>query len=164
MLEAVAHSLQFLNATDATALVAYLRTVPAHPGKHPITVDAEPPAVVASNATLPGPDELRSESQGLALFEGACAGCHEWNGSGRETPYASLQGTRSVNDPRALNVTEVILEGAKMRVGDSDVYMPAFADAYSNAEVAALANYVVAHFGGKHGSVTAEDVAARRNL
>ncbi len=164
MLEAVAHSLQFLNPTDATALVTYLRTVPAHEGKHPISVDAQPPAVVASNATLPGPDELVSESQGLALFAGACAGCHQWNGSGRQTPYASLQGARTVNDPSAKNVTEVILQGAKMRVGDSDVYMPAFADAYSNAEVAALANYVVAHFGGKHAGVTADDVAARRKL
>jgi mono/diheme cytochrome c family protein len=164
MLEAVAHSLQFLNPADATALLTYLRSVPAHEGKHPISVDAQPPALVASNATLPAPDELRSDSRGLALFAGACAGCHEWNGSGRETPYASLQGTRSVNDPSAKNVTEVILEGAKMRVGDSDVYMPAFADAYSNAEVAALANYVVGHFGGKHGSVTADDVAARRKL
>jgi mono/diheme cytochrome c family protein len=153
-----------LNPADAAALVTYLRTVPAHEGKHPITVDAQPPAVVASNAMLPSPDELQSESQGLALFEGACASCHQWNGSGRETPYASLQGTRSVNDPSAKNVTQVILEGAKMRVGDSDVFMPAFADAYSNAEVAALANYVVAHFGGKHGSVTADDVAARRKL
>jgi mono/diheme cytochrome c family protein len=69
-----------------------------------------------------------------------------------------------VNDPSAKNVTEVILEGAKMRVGDTDVFMPAFADAYSNTEVAALANYVVAHFGGKPGSVTPEDVAARRKL
>ena len=164
MLEAVSHSLQFLNPADASALVTYLRTVPAHEGKHPITVDAQPPAVVASNAMLPSPDELRSESQGLALFEGACASCHQWNGSGRQTPYASLQGMRSVNDPSAKNVTQVILQGAKMRVGDSDVFMPAFADAYSNAEVAALANYVVAHFGGKHGSVTADDVAARRKL
>jgi mono/diheme cytochrome c family protein len=164
MLEAVAHSLQFLDPADAAALVAYLRTVPAHEGKHPISVDAEPPAVVASNAMLPGPDELASESQGLALFEGACAGCHQWNGSGRQTPYASLQGTRSVNDPSAKNVTQAILEGAKMRVGDADVYMPAFADAYSNAEVAALANYVVAHFGGKHAAVTAQDVAARRKF
>jgi mono/diheme cytochrome c family protein len=113
---------------------------------------------------LPSPDELRSESQGLALFEGACASCHQWNGSGRQTPYASLQGMRSVNDPSAKNVTQVILQGAKMRVGDSDVFMPAFADAYSNAEVAALANYVVGHFGGKHGSVTAGEVAARRKL
>jgi mono/diheme cytochrome c family protein len=51
-----------------------------------------------------------------------------------------------------------------MRVGDNDVYMPAFADAYSNAEVAALANYVVEHFGGKHGSITADEVAAQRKL
>ena len=164
MLEAVAHSLQFLDSADATALVAYLRTVPAHEGEHPITVDAQPSPVAASNATLPGADELSSESQGLALFAGACAGCHEWNGSGRETPYASLQGMRSVNDPSAKNVTEAILEGAKMRVGDNDVYMPAFADAYSNAEVAALANYVVEHFGGKHGSITADEVAAQRKL
>ena len=164
MLEAVSHSLQFLNPADATALVTYLRTVPAHEGKQPITVDAQPAAVVASNAMLPSADELRSESQGLALFEGACASCHQWNGSGRQTPYASLQGTRSVNDPSAKNVTQVILQGAKMRVGDSDVFMPAFADAYSNAEVAALANYVVGHFGGKQGSVTADDVAARRKL
>ena len=39
-----------------------------------------------------------SESQGSQLFEGACASCHQWNGPGRETPYASLQGTRGVND------------------------------------------------------------------
>jgi mono/diheme cytochrome c family protein len=164
MLEAVSHSLQFLNPADATALLTYLRTVPAHEGKDPITVEAQPPAVVASNAMLPSPGELQSESQGLALFEGACAGCHQWNGSGRQTPYASLQGTRSVNDPSAKNVTAVILQGAKMRVGDIDVFMPAFADAYSNTEVAALANYVVGHFGGKHGAITADDVAARRKF
>jgi mono/diheme cytochrome c family protein len=164
MLEAVAHSLQFLNPADASALVAYLRTVPAHAGSHPVTVDPAPPTLAASNATLPGADELQGESQGLELFAGACASCHEWNGAGRETPYASLQGMRSVNDPSAKNVTEAILEGAKMRVGDQDVYMPSFADAYSNAEVAALANYVVAHFGGKQGTVTAADVAERRKF
>jgi mono/diheme cytochrome c family protein len=164
MLEAVARSLQFLNPADAAALVTYLRTVPAHEGPHPIVVDARPPALAASSATLPAEEELRSESQGLALFEGACASCHEWNGAGRETPYASLQGMRSVNDPTAQNVTQVILQGANMRVGDSDVFMPSFADAYSDAEIAALANYVVAHFGGKQGRVSAHDVAARRNL
>ncbi len=164
MLEAVGRSLQFLNPADAAALVAYLRTVPAHEGKHPISVDAQPPALAASSATLPAEEELRNESQGLALFEGACASCHQWNGAGRETPYASLQGTRTVNDPSAENVTEVILQGASMRVGDTDVFMPSFADAYSDTEIAALANYVVTHFGGKHGSVTAHDVAERRKL
>ena len=35
---------------------------------------------------------------------------------------------------------------------------------YSNAELTAVANYVVAHFGGKTGRVTPEDIAARRPL
>ena len=42
--------------------------------------------------------------------------------------------------------------------------MPAFGDAYSDTEVSALANYVVAHFGGKQGTVTPEEVAKRRQL
>jgi mono/diheme cytochrome c family protein len=40
--------------------------------------------------------------------------------------------------------------------------MPGFKDIYQDAEVAALANYVLAHFGSKEGQVTAEQVARRR--
>jgi mono/diheme cytochrome c family protein len=162
--EAVAHSLQFLTADDAAALVSYLRTVPAREGKHPIDVDAKPAALVASSSILPAPEELQSESQGLKLFEGACTGCHLWTGQGRQSPYASLAGTRGVNDIGANNVTEIILQGVKMRVNGAEVVMPAFGDAYSDVEVAALANYVVAHFGGKQGTVTPSEVAKRRML
>jgi mono/diheme cytochrome c family protein len=162
--EAVAHSLQFLKPDDASALVAYLHTVPAREGKHPIDVDVRPAPLAASTPVLPGKDELQAESQGLKLFEGACAGCHQWNGQGRQTPYASLEGTRSVNDLSATNVTQVILQGSKIRVGDIDVFMPSFGDGYSDSEVAALANYVVAHFGGKQGTVTPDEVAKRRTL
>jgi mono/diheme cytochrome c family protein len=42
--------------------------------------------------------------------------------------------------------------------------MPAFGSAYSDTEVAALTNYVIAHFGGKQGGVTPDEVAKRRNL
>jgi mono/diheme cytochrome c family protein len=160
--EAVAHSLQFLNADDAAALVAYLRTIPAHDGKHPVEVNTHPAALAASTPILPGSDELHAESAGLKLFEGACASCHQWNGEGRQTPYASLAGTRGVNDVSADNVTQVILQGVNMRVGDTNVFMPAFADAYSDTEVAQLANYVIEHFGGKTSRVTPADVAKRR--
>lgn len=162
--EAVAHSLQFLTADDSAALVSYLRTVPAREGKHPIDVDARPPPLAASTPLLPGPDELESQAQGLKLFEGACAGCHQWNGQGRQSTYASLEGTRGVNDIDATNVTQVILQGAKERIAGEDVFMPAFADAYSDSEISALANYVVAHFGGKRSAVTPADVAKRRGL
>jgi mono/diheme cytochrome c family protein len=59
-------------------------------------------------------------------------------------------------------VTQVILGGAKYRIRDQSIYMPSFGAAYSDAELAAVANYVIAHFGGKAGGVTAEDVAKRR--
>lgn len=162
--EAVAHSLQFLNSEDASALVTYLRTVPAHEGKHPIDVDPNPATLAASSSILPSAEELHGQAQGLKLFEGACASCHQWNGQGRQTTYASLEGTRGVNDVNAANVTQVILQGVKMRIGGADVFMPAFADAYSDTEISALANYVVGHFGGKHGDVTPADVAKRRVL
>jgi len=40
--------------------------------------------------------------------------------------------------------------------------MPSFGDAYSDAELAAVANYVIGHFGGKSGKVTAQAVRERR--
>ncbi|HVI54041.1 MAG TPA: c-type cytochrome [Luteibacter sp.] len=162
--EAVAHSLQFLTPEDTAALVAWLRTVPAREGSDPITVDPTPKGVVASSAAAPGADEANADSEGQRLFEGACASCHQWNGAGQQTPYAGLAGTRGVNDPKGANVTQAILHGVTMRIGDTDVYMPAFGHGYSDPEVAALANFVIGHFGGKQGEVTAEDVAKRRQL
>ena len=42
--------------------------------------------------------------------------------------------------------------------------MPAFADAYSDAEIAAVANYVTARFGAAPSRLTAKDVARLRQL
>jgi len=160
--EAIAYSLQHWKPEDTAALVTWLRTVPAREGDDPIVVDAAPKAMVASSAVAPGGDDGKADAEGLRLFEGACASCHQWNGAGQQTAYAALAGTRGVNDPKGANVTEAILEGVKMRIGDNDVYMPAFGHAYSDTEVAALANYVIRHFGGKQGEVTPADVAKRR--
>lgn len=161
--EAVEHSLQYLTPEDTAALVSWLRTVPARAGKDPVTVDARPAAMAASKAWGPGGDASRTAS-GAQLFEGACASCHQWDGGGQQTQHAALAGTRGVNDPGGANVTQAILEGVNMRIGENDVYMPAFGHAYTDAEVAALANYVIGHFGGKQGTVTPEEVAKRRSL
>jgi mono/diheme cytochrome c family protein len=40
--------------------------------------------------------------------------------------------------------------------------MPSFSAAYTDAEIAAVANYAITHFGGKRGKVAAKDVAAAR--
>jgi mono/diheme cytochrome c family protein len=111
------------------------------------------------------PPRLAGDTQhalGLALFEGACASCHAGDGSGRESPYAGLSSTRTVSDVSGANVTAIILQGAALVINGHDVYMPAFGRAYSNTEIAALANYVILEFGGKHGRVTPDDVASLR--
>jgi len=159
--EAVAHSLQFLATDDVAALVTYLQGVPALEGPKPIDVDARAAAALASSDSAPAGNESDG-GQGRRLFEGACASCHQWNGAGRQSVYAALLGTRGVNDAAGTNVTQAILKGANMRIGDRDVYMPAFGQAYSDSEIAALSNYVVAHFGAKPGTATATQVAERR--
>ncbi|RDS79528.1 cytochrome c [Dyella monticola] len=161
MAEAVENSLRFLQPADTGALITYLRSVPARAGKDPITVDTKPAPTLASSATAPAGD-AHADTAGFKLFEGACASCHQWNGKGQQTPYASLLGTRGVNDVHGINVTQILLQGSSLRGENADVFMPRFGDAYSNTEIAALANYVIAHFGNKQGTVTPDDVAERR--
>ena len=160
--EAVENSLRFLNPADAAALVAYLRSVPAREGKDPITIDAQAAPVIASTNAAPGGDSANPDNPGLKLFEGACASCHQWNGKGQQTPYASLVGTRGVNDVHGANITQIVLHGSSLHTLGPSIFMPEFGDAYSNTEVAALANYVIAHFGNKQGTVTPDEVADRR--
>jgi mono/diheme cytochrome c family protein len=162
MAEAVDNSLRYLNPADTAALVAYLRSVPAREGKNPISVDAQAAPAMASNNAAPGGDSASADNPGMKLFEGACASCHQWNGKGQQTPYASLLGTRGVNDVHGTNVTQILLQGSGVHAGGADVFMPKFGDAYSNTEIAALANYVIGHFGHKQGTVTPDDVAEHR--
>ncbi len=162
--EAVAHGLQYLDPPDTAALVAYLRAVPAQKGDRPTDIDARPAPAMASTGLAPGPEAAAANSQGRQLFEGACASCHLWNGAGLESRDAALLGTRAVNDLSGVNVAEAILHGADFKIGDRAVFMPAFGAGYSNAEVAALTNYVIAHFGNKRSKVTPQDVAQLREL
>jgi mono/diheme cytochrome c family protein len=162
MAEAVENSLRYLNPSDTAALVAYLRSVPARAGSDPITVDPQAAPVLASSNAAPGGDNANAANPGLKLFEGACASCHQWNGKGQQTPYASLLGTRGVNDVHGTNITQVILHGSDLRAWAPNIFMPEFGSAYSDTEIAQLANYVIAHFGNKQGTVTPDDVARQR--
>jgi len=96
------------------------------------------------------------------VYAGACAGCHDWTGVSPVIPYATLTGVRAVNDPTGINVVQVILSGAHGHTPDSRTAMPAFGSAYSDAEIASLANYVTARFGAQPSAVTAENIAALR--
>jgi mono/diheme cytochrome c family protein len=96
------------------------------------------------------------------VFEGACVSCHGWTGESAISPFATLTGAWAVNDPSATNVAQIVISGTKRHVPPGAISMPAFGDAYSDAEIAAVANYVTARFGSKGSQITARDVAELR--
>ncbi len=153
MREAVELSLSKLTPGDIAAMVAYLQSVPA------IRSSALPemagPAPVAPKS---GPTD---NPMGKRLFEGNCASCHAWNGNGALVQEAQLTGNRAVNDVTATNVAQMVLNGAGTSTSGRP-YMPSFASAYTDREIAAVANYVTARFGSKPSSITPAQVGALR--
>ncbi|HEY4173204.1 MAG TPA: cytochrome c [Rhodopila sp.] len=160
--EAVANSLQYLTSDDTRSLVQYLRHVEPQTGVPGTEVDPKPGAMTASSTWAPGATDAQGEL-GRRLFEGVCASCHAWNGGGRETNYAALAGSQAVNDPEGVNLVRVLLSGGELKTSRGTAYMPSFAGAYNDVELAAVSNYVIGHFGGKTGRVTPELVKQRRD-
>jgi mono/diheme cytochrome c family protein len=151
MREAVQLSLSSLTQSDLAAIVTYLRSVPA--------IASDLPKVAGPAPASPHVTEI-DNAIGKRMFEGNCAGCHAWTGAGAVIGEAQLTGLRAVNDPSAGNVVQMILSGA----GTPNIhsYMPSFAQSYSDAEIAAVANYVTARFGSAPSRVTPADVANAR--
>jgi mono/diheme cytochrome c family protein len=154
--EAIDESLSHLQPGDIAAMVTYLRSVPISTGTdlpQPKTTPA--PALEAAGAA-------QGDARGKQVYEGACAGCHGWTGISPVIPFATLSGTRSVNDPAGTNVAQVIIAGAQRHYAADRDNMPAFGSTYSDAEIAGVANYVTARFGAKGAELTAEKVAKLR--
>jgi mono/diheme cytochrome c family protein len=159
--EAIDLSLRHLSSEDIAALTRYLRTIPPQRSKLTARIDHQPATLKGATAWSPGPDH--NASIGLQIFASACASCHGWDGTGQQTDHAELLGSAAVNDPSGANLVRAVLKGVKIGSPKGDNLMPSFGAAYSDAEIAAVSNYVIGHFGGKQGSVTAADVRAARN-
>ena len=77
--------------------------------------------------------------------------------------YATLTGVRAVNDPSATNVAQAVINGVNRKTPQgATIFMPAFGGAYSDVEIAAVANYVTARFGAKPGHLTEADIGSLR--
>jgi mono/diheme cytochrome c family protein len=159
MAEAVHLSFAKLTDSDLSAIVEYVRSVPA----------TEAPDLPAPRMEPAGPDPLQGTAddanpRGLEIFSSACAGCHGWTGQNDLVPHSTFTGSRSVNDPTATNVALAILHGASSLASPDGAIatMPAFGAAFSDDDVAAVANYVVARFGATPSAITADDVEQLR--
>jgi mono/diheme cytochrome c family protein len=153
--EAVDNSFSRMTPADVHAIVAYVRSVPADASDLP--ADLAPPA---SPSHRVGP--AMADARGKTIFEGACASCHAWTGVSPIVPYATLTGARAVNDPSATNVAQVVINGARRKTETGTAVMPSFGAAYSDVEIAAVANYVTARFGSAPSRITVQEVHALR--
>jgi len=160
MRQAIDLSLSHLPETDVDAIVTYLRSVePRKSSYASSTITAGPTPASASEPWKPVDEP---GGLGRKIFAGACASCHGWDGSGQNSARAALTGSHSVADETGANLVQVILKGTSDPNGSAATAMPGFARSLSDAEIAALANYVIGHFGGKRGSVTPNDVEKAR--
>jgi mono/diheme cytochrome c family protein len=153
--EAVDNSLSHLLPQDIKAIVAYLRTVP------PIA-DPELPAPKTAPASPSGREAIARGARGAEIFAGACVSCHGWTGKSPILPLATFIGARAINDPSARNVAQAIVSGVNRETPSGPVKMPAFGQAYSDTEIAAVANFVTGRFGSAPSAITADQVAQMR--
>ncbi|HET6234246.1 MAG TPA: cytochrome c [Acetobacteraceae bacterium] len=148
MAEAVGYSLRYLNAEDVHAMAAYLRGVPAQ-SDGPLAVQA-------------GSPEAATNALGSRLFMQACAGCHLPNGDGRQSPWAALRGADTAGDPAGTNLVQVLTHGTQIQTSQGLMFMDKFTGAYTDQELAALANYTTSQFGFRPGKITPEQIRKQR--
>jgi mono/diheme cytochrome c family protein len=154
--EAVDASFSHLVPADVHALVSYVRSVP--PVASPdLPATLAPPAPASPRDGAPSADVL-----GKKIFAEACVSCHNWTGVSAITPFATIAGARAVNDPTATNVAQIVISGTRRHEPQGVVSMPAFGSAFSDTEIAAVANYVIARFGSEKSKIAESDVAALR--
>lgn len=155
--EAVEYSLRYLTASDVSALATYVASVPPTRSQHQ-------PAVKQQLAPADHDQGMTAavDPRGKEMYEGACVSCHGWTGESPILGYADLTGARSVNDPTATNIVQIVLNGSSRGAAHGALYMPDFGSAYSDMEIAAVANYVTARFGSTSSGLTAANVADLR--
>jgi len=153
MAEAVSNSLSKLRDEDISAIVTYLRTVPAVADK-----DATRAAFAWGDAaTAPGERAIRGTgapiASGAVLYSGLCASCHGSRGEGsNDGYYPSLVHNSTVGMVRPQNLVATIIGGIDREVDGEHVVMPHFSEgsyvqALSDADIAAVASYVRSTFG-----------------
>jgi mono/diheme cytochrome c family protein len=159
MSEVVDNSLRHLTATDIAAIATYLKSVPAYGDG---TDAAAAPTPAAPRQVSAQPATAHESGSGLRIFEGACIGCHQFDGVGAVSPYASLVGSRTVNDPSGTNATQALIDGTHLLMTKTAGFMPDFGAGYSDSEIAAVVNYVTGRFGETASKLTHADIAERR--
>jgi mono/diheme cytochrome c family protein len=152
----VTHELATLPDADVHAIAVYVASLMS-PGQTP-SEKAPPegappngapqrgtPQTGAAGPPSPAPRPV-ADLPAIAIFEGACGGCHGADAPMTRTGAPSLALSTAVNAPTARDVVAVILHGLPWREGHAGPYMPPFAAALTDAQITVLATYLRARY------------------
>src|SRR5260221_1501575 len=134
--------------------VTYAGCIPAFAPPEPATIAPPAPASPKEGGAV-------ADALGRKVFAQACVSCHSWTGVSALSPFATISGSRAVNDPSATNVAQIVISGTR-RFTPGAISMPAFGSTYTDTEVAAVANYVTGRFGIAASKLTGKDVTDLR--
>lgn len=130
----VVHNLASVPEDDVRAIATYI-------------VSLQPkPAPPASNTNANVRNEGNFENMpGALVYRGACGPCH---GPGRAVPEGALRFgfATTVREPTPRNFIQIVLHGITPADGEPPAWMPSFAGAFTDTQLADLANYVRARF------------------
>ncbi len=128
MAEVVQYSMRYMTDADLTAIATYLVGAEKRP-----------------DYTAPIPIKPAELASGRALYTANCALCHQPDGRGVPNAIPNLAGNTAVTASLPNSVIAPMING--LEGGGTYGAMPSFAGALSNAEMAAIANYVRTSWG-----------------
>ena len=150
----VVSNLSSVSVGDVRAISIYVADVFGAPSPDRKRQGEAALAQAKSGAAAPAKD-----LPGAAIYAAACAGCHE---SDRPAPYGGihlgLSTTISGPDPR--NLANIVLAGVRPVEGERSPIMPGFAASMSDAQIAALLNYLRSRFSSQPAWSDVENIVA----
>jgi mono/diheme cytochrome c family protein len=142
-------SSRYLNAADVGAMSTYL-------------LGDKPPA---PQPLKPANADAGAMATGRQHYLAVCAGCHGREGEGKPHVAVAMLGNSTVRNADPRNLIVSMLDGIERQDFpglESMQDMPGFATRMNDAELAALANYLRASYGGQPADVTTDSVKVLR--
>jgi mono/diheme cytochrome c family protein len=150
----VAENLARASREDVRAIATYIASLP--PSAAPTAAPAVPPG---------GHPVKDASPETVAIYQGACAKCHNDRNEVGPSKAVPLSLSTAVRQADSSNAVRVIVNGIPDYADRGGPYMPAFGDMLTDAQIAALAEYVRARFTDqpKWADVKPQISAARQN-
>lgn len=103
----------------------------------------------AGTAPLQDKAPANASPEVVAIYNGACAKCHNDRNAVGPSKALPLSLSTAVRQADSSNAVRVILHGIQSYRGSGGPYMPAFDGLLSDSQIAAVADYVRARYGGQ---------------